>query len=426
MENKYLFKMFFKYIIMNVLGMVGISCYILADTFFVARGIGSDGLAALNLAIPIYSFINGAGLMIGMGGATRYSISKSNTIFTQSLHLTLMLSGILVAMGLFLPDQIATLLGADMVTHQMTSIYVKVILCLSPAFMLNTLMICFVRNDENPRLPMIAMLLGSLSNIILDYIFIFIFDMGMFGAAIATGIAPIVSLMVLSRHITGKKNTFHLERSKLVLYAFKDISLLGLPSLIAELSSGIVMIIFNSLLLGLVGNLGVAAYGIIANIAIVILSIFTGIAQGIQPIVSKNYGDGNFGNTGRTLKYGIVVTFAFAVFVYILSFVFAQPVVNIFNKDQDLQLAKIAIGGLRIYFIAFIFGGANILFASYFAAVDRPKNAFNISILRGFILVVPLAFILTKLFGLTGIWLTVPITELLVLCFSAGLVTHIP
>ncbi|MGI6114286.1 MAG: MATE family efflux transporter [Mahellales bacterium] len=421
MDSKNIKKTFFKYVSLNVLGMIGISCYILADTFFVARGIGPDGLAALNLAIPIYGFIYGVGLMIGMGGATRYSISKSNTIFTQSLYFVIMLSSAFFAAGLLLPDKLAYLLGSDMVTHQMTSTYLQVILCLSPAFMLNNLMICFVRNDGNPGLSMIAMLLGSFSNIILDYVFIFIFGMGMFGAAIATGIAPIISLTVLSAHMVKKKNSFHIEKGKPVLEAFYDISSLGVYSLVAELSSGIVMIIFNNIILRLAGNLGVAAYGIIANIAIVILSIFTGISQGMQPIISNSYGIANHDNIRKVMKYGTIVSIVFAILIYFISFIFAEPIVAAFNKEQDLRLSQMAIDGLRIYFTAFIFTGINILLATYFGSVDKPKNAFIISILRGFIVIIPLTFILSALLGMTGVWIAMPFTELIVTLFSVSM-----
>ncbi len=424
MESKNIKKTFCKYVSLNVLGMMGISCYILADTFFVARGIGSNGLAALNLAIPIYSFIYGVGLMIGMGGATRFSISKSKTVFTQSLYFILILSGVFFATGLLLSDRLASLLGTNATTHQMTSTYLKVVLCFSPAFMLNSLITCFIRNDGNPRLAMIAMLLGSFSNIILDYVFIFIFGMGMFGAAVATGIAPAISLTVLSTHMVKKKNSFHLVRSKPALWVFCDVSSLGVYSLVTELSSGIVMIIFNSIILGLAGNLGVAAYGIIANIALVILSIFTGIAQGMQPIISRNYGVGRHGNIREVLKYGIVVTCAFAVLIYIISFTFAEPIVSIFNKEQDLRLSGMAIEGLRIYFKAFLFIGINILLATYFGSVDEPKNAFVISILRGFIVTIPLVFILSEFLGMTGVWIAVPFAELIVSVFSVGMLTQ--
>ena len=421
MESKSIKKTFWKYVTMNVLGMIGISCYILADTFFVARGIGADGLTALNLAIPIYSFISGIGLMIGMGGATRYSISKSNTVFTQSLYFSLMASSLFLLAGLLFPEQLATLLGANRVTHEMTKTYLRVIMCFSPMFLLNNLMICFVRNDGNPGLSMLAMLLASFSNIVLDYVFIFIFNMGMFGAAFATGIAPIVSLMVLSAHKIQKKNTFKIEKVAPVLQMFYDISSLGVSALITELSSGIVMIVFNTIILRHAGNIGVAAYGIIANIALVILSIFTGISQGVQPIVSRNYGLEKYDDIQKVLKYGTMVVCVLAIIIYLISFAFTESIVSAFNKGQDIQLASIAIRGLRIYFTAFIFAGINILFSTYFGAIDRPKNAFIISILRGFIFIIPSAFILSALWGMTGVWLAMPFTEFVVLLFSTNL-----
>ena len=421
MKSSSMKRLFCKYVTMNVFGMVGISLYILADTFFVARGIGADGLTALNLAIPIYTFISGTGLMIGMGGATRFSISESKTVFTQSLYFTLMLSSVFFTVGLLLPDQLASFLGADMVTQQMTKTYLQVILCFSPMFILNNLIICFVRNDGNPKLSMLAMLLGSFSNIILDYIFIFIFDMGLFGAAFATGIAPIISLIVLSGHIITKKNSFGIERGKPVLQVFKDISLLGISFLITEFSAGIVMIVFNAIILKNAGNLGVAAYGIIANIAFVIMAIFTGISQGVQPIISKNYGMGKHNNVQKLLKHGILLVSLLSMIIYIVSFAFTEPIVSAFNKEKDFQLSQIATRGLRIYFIGFMFAGINTLLATYFGSIDKPKNAFVISILRGFIFIIPFTFILSALWGMTGIWLAMPFTELIVMVFSMGL-----
>ena len=203
---------FAKYVSLNIIGMMGLSCYILADTFFVAQGIGVNGLSALNLAIPIYSFLHGTGLMIGMGGATRYSISKSKETFTQSLYYAFFISCLFLIIGILFSNQLATLLGADSDTLQNANIYLRTILNFAPMFLLNNVIICFVRNDDNPQLSMAAMLIGSFSNIILDYIFIFPCKMGMFGAAFATGIAPVISLMILSLHFIKKKNTFYFKK----------------------------------------------------------------------------------------------------------------------------------------------------------------------------------------------------------------------
>lgn len=421
MKQNNIFYTFMKYSSLNVLGMIGLSCYILADTFFVARGIGVNGLTALNLAIPIYSFIHGLGLMIGMGGSTRYSISKSDhsknsssVIFTQALQFTIILSLILLSIGLFFSSDIAILLGAGEATHAMTNTYLKTILAFAPMFMMNNLFICFVRNDNNPKLSMYAMLIGSFSNIILDYIFIFPLNMGMFGAALATAIAPMISLIILSLHFLKKKNSFIYVKSKLKIESIKDICVLGAAVLITEVSSGIVMIIFNSIILTLLGNVGVAAYGILANIALVITAIFTGISQGVQPILSQNYGSSNKNNVRKIYYYGIITALICALIIYIIIFIFSKPIVSIFNGEHNLALEGIAISGMHIYFTAFFFTGVNIVTSIYFSSIDNPKLSFIISILRGFILIIPITLLLASLLGINGVWLSLPITEFIV------------
>lgn len=167
-------KEFARYTSLNVLGMIGLSCYILADTFFISLGLGADGLAALNLAIPIYSFINGSGLMIGMGGGTRYSILKSqgnhreaNRVFTNVLYLAAVLASLFVAAGLLFAGDIVRLFGGTGNVFTMSRTYLRVILLFAPAFLMNNVLLCFVRNDGAPQLSMAAMLGGSFSNVVL-------------------------------------------------------------------------------------------------------------------------------------------------------------------------------------------------------------------------------------------------------------------
>jgi Na+-driven multidrug efflux pump len=282
---------FFKYVSANILGMIGLSCYILADTFFIAQGVGANGLTALNLAIPVYNFMHGLGLMIGMGGATRYSISKGNAdsavrdyIFTHSLYLTLLFSFIFFILGLTCAEPLSILLGTNTETLNLTTDYLRILMIFTPFFMCNNLLICFVRNDGSPRLAMMAMLTGSFSNIFMDYLLIFPLHLGMKGAALATAASPIISIFILSFHFWKKNNQFHL---RCVHPSFKrsiDICALGSSSLIVETSSGVVMLIFNLLILNISGNIGVAAYGVIANIALVLTAMYTGISQGIQPV----------------------------------------------------------------------------------------------------------------------------------------------
>lgn len=401
--------------------MIGLSCYILADTFFIARGIGADGLTALNLALPVYSVINGAGLMISMGGATRYSISRGNgdkqafrDIFSHALYFTIILSILIVILGITSTKSLALLLGADGNTLDMTSSYLRILMLFTPFFMCNNLLTCFVRNDGAPELAMTGMLIGTLGNIILDYLFIFPLHLGMKGAAMATTAAPCMGILILSTHFWRRKNQFHFHIVRPSLRRLFDICALGASSLIAELSSGVVIIVFNLILLKISGNLGVAAYGIIVNIALVLISIYTGIAQGIQPIISRNYGSREYDSIKKALRYALLLSAALSVLSYAIMFLYATPITALFNKDENPILAAMAEQGIQMYFTALPFVGTNIIAAAYLSCINRPGQAFLLSGLRGFLLIIPVAFLLSFLFGMTGVWLAQPITELLV------------
>ena len=413
--------LFLKYVSANVLGMIGYSCYILADTFFIARGIGADALAALNLVLPAYSLMNGTGLMIGMGAASRYTISSTKpegtlhrTIFTQALYLAAFAAVIFSSGGIFLPDRIAAVLGANADTIGYATDYIRILLIFSPLFLGNNLLLSFVRNDGAPRLSMTGMIVGSLTNIVLDYVFIYPRGMGMTGAALATATAPVISMLIMSVHFIKKRNHFRPVRTRLSLVRWGDICTLGVSSLVTELSSGVVIIVFNYLILGLNGNTGVAAYGILANIALVLVSIYTGIGQGVQPIVSRYAGKDGEEQRRSLRRYALATSLSFALLSYLLIAVFAVPLAELFNREHDPILTDIASNGMRIYFVSLFFSGINIVAAAFLSSADRPKQAFVISILRGFVLIIPVAWILSVLFGLTGIWMAVPVTEAIV------------
>ena len=421
MEQQTGFREFFRYTALSVLGTLGVSCYILADTFFVSKGLGANGLTALNLAIPVYNFIHGTGLMLGMGGATRFCVCKSrqrrakvNQIYTNTLYLGALFSAVFVLIGLFFGVRLSLLLGADKNVLDMTATYLKWLLLFSPAFILNDILLCFVRNDDNPRLAMTAMIIGSFSNIILDYIFIFPMKMGIFGAIFATGLSPIISIISMLSHWIKRKNTFHVCRTKVKTHIVRQELALGFPSLIAQLSSGIVMITFNAIILKLEGNTGVAAYGIIANISLVVVAIYTGIAQGVQPLISHFYGKSIDRQVRILMRYSVQTMLVISLFIYIIIFVFAQPIASVFNSENNLELQQIAVTGLKIYFTSSAFVGYNIILAIFFTSVEIALPAHILSVLRGLVLIIPMAFLLSAIGGMMGIWLTYPITEALV------------
>lgn len=427
--EKSILKNFIKYVSLNIMGMIGLSCYILADTFFVAKALGATGIAALNFSISIYSVIHGTGLMIGIGGATRYSILKSrnkdmkaNIIFTTCMKLGVVIGIVFALIGIFGSTSLALVLGADTTTLPLTKEYLSTILCFSPFFIMNNIVLAFVRNDNNPNLSMIAMLVGSFSNIVLDYVFMFPFGMGMFGAAFATGLAPIISIGVLSIHFIKKKSKFKYIDSKVKFSYIRDIFGLGLSTFIVEVSSAVVLISFNLVILGLKGNLGVAAYGIVANIALVGISVFTGIAQGVQPLISKGYGLKNNELLQKVKNYALITSISLALFMYLVMFFNSDSIIGIFNSDKNLEIAQIAKSGLRIYFIGFFFVGINIIMSMYLSATERTRDAFIISVSRGCVIIVPLVILLSRIWNITGVWFAFVLTECIVTVVSLYMV----
>ena len=418
MEHSAVRREFIQYTAQSMLGMLGLSCYILADTYFVSQGLGADGLTALNLAIPFYNFIQGFGLMLGMGGATKFSLlrgrgqeGEAQGVFARSLALALLASLIFVVPGLCCAPQLSALLGGTGAVHGMTATYLRVLLTFAPAFLLNNVALCFVRNDGAPRLAMAAMLGGSFSNIVLDYIFIFPCGMGMFGAVFATGLAPVISLVILSGHF--RKGTLTLRRTGLRLRGTGEQVMLGAPSLISELSSGLVLVLFNFIILDLAGNLGVAGYGVVANIYLVVVALFTGLGQGIQPLVSSAWGRGE-ARTARTVyRYAVLAALGLAAVLYAGAVLLSDPIVAVFNREGDPTLQQIAVRGLKLYFLAFFFAGFNIVTAVFFACLEKARSGFLVSVLRGFVLIVPLALVMSRLLGMDGVWLSAPVTEAL-------------
>lgn len=377
MKHKDYFRDFSRYTSLNVLGMIGLSCYILADTFFISKALGAAGLTALNLAIPVYNFINGCGLMIGMGGGTRYSILKgqendeaADQAFTVSALLTLLIAAVFFALGLFASGPLIRLLGADSEVYEMSRIYLQVILLFAPMFMMNNLLLCFVRNDGAPQRSMAAMIGGSLSNVVLDYVFMFPLGMGIFGAVFATGLAPVISMGILSPFFMQKKNRFRLRVKAYSMGGWLRqagyILSSGLPSLITEVSSGIVIIVFNAVILRLQGNTGVAAYGVIANLSLVVIAIYTGIAQGVQPLMSSAHGTGEGSRVRIYLRYALLTMLLVSAAIYVCVFFGAGGIASVFNSERNALLQSIAETGLRIYFAGCVFAGFNIILSVFF------------------------------------------------------------
>ena len=426
-------KSFVKFVSLNIFSMLAMSFYILADTIFVANipEIGAECLTALQLVLPFFSLLNGFGVLLGVGGATLYSVSKgagdderANRIFTQVMIIGAGFGALFTILGLAIPRQIVTMLGArgDIVDLAVT--YLTALSICNLPFLVNHIMLAFVRNDNAPRLAMTAVVCSSVFNIVLDWILIFPCGLGIFGASFATGLSSVVSLMVMSLHFIRKKNNFKFMRPSFHWKDIKFTAAAGFPSMIAELSNGIVILVFNMLILSIGGDSGeiaINAYSITANLALVAMFTFNGISQGTQPLFSINYGAGKTENTMKILLYGCLTALGMAT-MYYLSFFFGRDLlITLFNNEGSEEMASIAREAIALYNIAYFAAAVNIVITALLASSGKPAFSFMISILRGLILPVGLAFLMSSQLGLKGVWLTMPIAEFITLAVSIAL-----
>ena len=412
---------FAKYVSLNILGQAAYACYTVADTFLVAARVGADGLTALNLAFPMFCFVSGTGLMIGIGGGTRYAIARgrgedaaANRAFTDAVCLAAGFSLLYVLLGLFGSVPLSRLLGADDALLGLTNTYLRTLLLFAPAFLTNHLLQCFVRNDGRPSLSMAALITGSAANIALAYVFIFRFGWGIFGSILAAGLAPVIGILVMSPYLLRGMNRFHLLRTRLEASGLLAVLATGVSPFLTEATSGIVMFVFNYIILRLAGNTGVAAFSVVSVISLAVVALYTGLSQGIQPLLSRSYGMGNEGDTLSILCGALATMALLSAAIYSVLFYGADAIVSAFNSEGNAALQTYAVAGIRRYFLACPFIGLNIVLATYFISTERAGAAQTISLLRGLFVLIPMAFALSALGGMTGVWFAYPATEAVV------------
>lgn len=425
-----IFKLFIRYLTTSAAGMLMISMYILFDTIIVGQGMGKTGLAALNIALPVYNVLFGTGLLLGTGGAAIMAIclgsgeeDSAQKAFSHSIILAAVLGMLYSILGSIFLEPIAYFLGATVETMPFVKSYLSAVMPFSWSFVMVYCLSVIVRNDHGPRRVMLAMAMGGITNVILDYIFVFPMQLGMWGAAAATVISSLVSLVILLLHFVKGRSRLRVTSIKLQTDYIKRIMTTGSASFILELSSGIVIFMFNQQILALIGEIGVSAYSIIANASLMCMAVLSGIAQGIQPLVSYNFGGGRPERVKQTVKMGIVASIACGVVFLTIGMLAPQGIVSLFTSEKG-QLVTLTGGGIILYFIAFPFMGINVLTGAYFQAIEQARYSTLISLCRGILFTAIGLKLLSSSFGIVGVWLTVPAAEiatLLIIAIALGL-----
>lgn len=416
-------KVFFSYLIPSVSATFVTSIYILADTVMIGHGIGAVGIAALNILLPLYNTFFGVGMMCGVGGSVLFGVRKgqgnlreAREYFTMGLLMMLFIAILASLAGNLFFRPLLSFLGMTSSMEAHTVPYARILVTAAPMFALSSFLQVFVRNDDAPKLSMTGVIAGGVTNVILDYVYIFIMKWGMAGAVLATVTGTTLTVLILCTHFFSKENNLKLVKN----ISFRKIGEIlgnGMSSFILEVSNGIVTLLFNRQLLFYIGDIGVVVYGIISNTACVVISVSNGIAQTVQPILSANFGAGKRGRVLEARRLGLIAALSAGVVFAGSGYLFPVQLSHLFLEPTE-EILRMAVPAIHLYFASFLIGEWNILYGTYFQSVVRPGLSLLITLLRGVILNSILVFLLPALFGVDGIWITVTVSE-----FITALVT---
>lgn len=406
LETGKISELFFSFAIPSTISMIVTSLYTIADGVFITRGVGSEGIAAVNIGYPIINFTVALSLMFGIGGATLIAFKKDdikyqNKCFSHIILLNIFVYIIVASMIFLFTKPLMMAMGANEKLLPMIKGYMYPCTVSTFFLMMSMSLNAVVRNDNAPRRAMVSTLLGAGLNIVLDYLFIFKFNLGIEGGAYATAISQIISAIYLCRHFIG--STFKLNLS------LKKLLSIGFPSFVLEFAVAVITVLLNIAFMNAVGVFGASAYGIISYSFMFFRMLFTGLSQGIQPIVSFNYGRKNLDRVKKMLIFAHKITFGASIASLIIIFFLATPVVRIFTHDAPLVVESAK--GFILYSIALSFLGFNFVNIAYLQAVDRPMFSNVICMSRSFLFVFIGLVILPKLIGVNGIWLALPFAD---------------
>lgn len=411
-------KLLMKFSIPAIVGMLVNALYNVIDRVFIGQipgGVGKIALSGVTVTFPIATIILAFGMLVGIGTAALVSIKLGQQKKEQAEHilgnaftLIILISIMVTVVGLIFLEPMLLKFGASSATLPYAKQYIIIILIgvifQNVGFGLNNT----IRSEGNPRIAMYTMLIGGVLNTILDPIFIFVFHMGVRGAAIATVISQTVNtIWVLSYFFSGK-SVLKIRRKNLKLNAkvIKSIFAIGMSPFSMQIAASVVAIISNRSLAKYGGDLSIGAMGVITSTSMLVLMPIFGINQGCQPIIGYNYGAKKFDRVKHALKLAIIAATAITTTGFIIIQLIPKQLIGIFNKDPEL----LAIGshGIKIYLFMLPIIGFQIVSSSYFQAIGKAKVSIFLSLSRQVIILIPLLFILPRFFGLNGVWMSGP------------------
>lgn len=420
-DNRQINKQFTKFVIPSVIGMTVQALYIVLDGVVVGQGIGEIALAAINIVFPFSMIVIALAMLIAVGGANVYSFykgqkefAKANNIFCQCLTMAAITGIVLAIPSFFLRSQLTLLAGADELLHPSAVAYLKWL----STFFLFQMVVCvvatFVRNDDAPKLVMLATITGAVINAVLDVVFILVLHKGIEVAAITNGVGMLIELSFYAVYFGRKKGMLRINKP---MFSFADVKRVlsnGFATFLMEFSLPVITFTFNLAIMHTVGTLGVSAYSIVGYVCAIVNLMLIGVSQGAQPLMSLYHGSGDKRAFRHTYHLGLWTNLIVPVILVGLSAVFSEGIVTLFHS-QNPELTALTVHMLRLYPLGHVAIGATMMNILYFQTTERNSLSNIVSFLRsmGFIQV----FVLLSVFVFNG--------RGLYLAFFAGELCHL-
>ena len=421
-------KLLYRFSMPAIVGMMINALYNVVDRIYIGNSpdLGTNGIAGITIGFPIMIICLAIGVLFGVGGATNFSINLGKKKYEEAENFLgntfsmLILAGvlfmILVQINL---KNILLFFGASETILPYAMEYMKIIIFGAPFQIVSIGMNHFIRADGNPKLAMYTMFLGAGTNIVLDPIFIFVFKMGMSGAAWATIISQFFSFIWVTSYFIGKqsRNKLKIKYMKLKYIIISGIVMLGLPGFLLQLASSLLNATLNKNLFIYGGDIAVSGMGVINSIQTLLIMPIIGLNQGVQPIISFNYGAQKIDRVKEAIKLAIKTATIIVTIGFIITRFFPVQLISLFNRDSDL--IRFGRSSIFAWFLAFPLIGFQIIGANFFQAIGKPKSAMFLTLTRQLILLMPAIIIFPKFFGVDGILYAAPFADILSFLLTA-------
>ncbi len=415
---------FFSYAVPAILGMLLTSGIVIVDGLFIGNIIGKEGLAAVNLTLPVFYLFLGTAIMIGVGGAVKAGHAlgaghpdQAGRHFTATMVLACLVITMLTLACFLFFDPLLEIINTSRVLTRFVRSYLGTILWFYPAMMINIVFSIFIRAQGKPGLALVFDLMGNTLNVVLDYIMISRLGMGLHGAALASGISVMVPLTCCILYFLSGRTMLHFVKFTWSLKSIGRILFNGSSEMMGQLSAGITTWVFNMVILSRMGVDGVAAYTVLGYIAFVQIMVITGFAIGLGPIVGYSFGAQKTDHIKRIMNIALFSGFITGLVCWAIV-LFSSPMIAASFSRGNENFTAIAVSGAGLFAAAFLLNGFNILITTYFTAIGNAGTSFIIASLRGLLLINLFVVTFPKIMGDAGIWISYPLSELVTLALA--------